>query len=146
MKVELIEKDSLIYQKALMLRYDLFFKEHNLPFEILKDENEDKSFHLAAFNEESLVGYSRLTRFSRDSFQISQMVVSSNFQGKGCGSQMLSKLIQLALGQGAKKISLNARKSAIGLYARQGFNCVGAYFFSKRTGVQHIQMVYHANT
>lgn len=146
MKIESIKRDHAIYKKALELRYELFFKGHDLPFNVLFDEKENASYHVAAFSDDDLIAYGRLSNLGRGEFQVSQLVVSPDFQRKGYGSQVLIKLMQLAEVKGAKSISLNARVSATGIYTKQGFKSVGATFKSKTTGIPHIQMVYHANT
>ncbi len=42
MNIGEIQKDELLYEKALELRYFMFFKEHNLSKDILNDEMEEK--------------------------------------------------------------------------------------------------------
>ena len=74
------------------------------------------------------------------------MVVSPMHQGQGFGTQLLSKLIQIAQKEGANTIMLNARITAVALYQKQGFKEIGKVYNSTSTNVLHIKMVYHANT
>jgi hypothetical protein len=48
MKIVKIQKSDALYKKAFDLRYLLFFKEHNLPKEIINDGKEDKIFMLSS--------------------------------------------------------------------------------------------------
>lgn len=145
MKIKEIDQNEQLYRDALSLRYQLFFKEHGLPNEILNDQLESKSTHVAISIKETLIAYGRLTEVAPQAFQISQIAVSTTFQKKGYGSQLLGHLIQLAKQKGAAWITLNARINALALYEKQGFNPVGEEYPSPVTGVYHIKMEYHVS-
>ncbi|MFT5717395.1 MAG: hypothetical protein ACI9T7_001586 [Oleiphilaceae bacterium] len=49
------------YQQALTLRYDLFFREPGLPKDILFDELEESSVHVAMVAENGLYMYGRIS-------------------------------------------------------------------------------------
>lgn len=136
----LINTDSELYRQATDLRYELFFEEHGLPKDILFDDKELSSKHIAISDDNTLIAYGRLSALNEDDFQISQMVVSSKYQSQGFGSELLSNLIRVAIINGAKSITLNARVTALGLYEKHGFIKNGSVFKSKSTGVPHIQM------
>jgi predicted GNAT family N-acyltransferase len=145
MNIGEIQKDDNLYKKALELRYSLFFKDHNLPEEILSDDKEDKSLHIAISQEKELIAYGRLFEISSNEFQISQMVVSPRYQSQGYGERLLIEIMRTAKNKGAKKIILNARTTAISLYEKIGFQKVGQIYSSQSTGVPHIKMVYPEN-
>jgi predicted GNAT family N-acyltransferase len=146
MKIGEIRNDGLLYEKALELRYFIFFKEHNLSNNILNDEMEERSIHIAISQDDELIAYGRLSALINEEFQISQMVVSPNYQSQGYGVKLLLVLMRTAKNRGAKTIVLNARTSAIGFYVKQGFQQVGQVYNSCSTGVPHIKMVHHTNT
>jgi len=146
MIIEEIQKDGMLYRKAFELRHMLFFAPHGLPREIVNDEAENKSTHMAISDDSKLIAYGRITELESGCFQISQMVVCPKFQSQGYGTQLLNAIVRIAKNKGAKKIVLNARTTAIGLYRKQGFREVGAVFNSDCTGVPHIKMVYNENT
>ena len=146
MNMGTIQKGDILYKKALELRYLLFFKEHNLPEEIINDEKEDKSIHFAISQENELIAYGRLFAINSKEFQISQMLVSPRYQRQGYGEKLLLEIMRTARNQGAKKIMLNARTTAINLYEKLGFKKVGLVYSSKSTGIPHIKMVYHEST
>ncbi len=146
MYISEIQKDELLYEKALELRYFIFFKEHNLSKDILNDEMEERSTHIAISQDGELIAYGRLFTNNSEEFQISQMVVSPNYQSQGYGVKLLLGLMRTAKNRGAKTIVLDARISAIGFYVKQGFQRVGQVYNSRSTGVPHIKMVHHTNT
>lgn len=146
MNIGEIRKEDELYKKALELRYLLFFKDHNLPKEIMNDEMEDKSTHIAISQESELIAYGRLSELNNKEFQISQMVVSPQHQSQGYGEKLLLETMKMAKNRGAKRILLNARTTAISLYKKLGFQQVGQVYSSRNTGVPHIKMVHYENT
>jgi predicted GNAT family N-acyltransferase len=146
MKISEISAQDDLYQEALELRYELFFKKHGLPKTILFDTLEEDSTHTVMTNESGLIAYGRLSEIESNEFTISQMVVRPTHQQKGYGSQLLVKIIQAALSKGAKKLTLEARLPAIPMYEKQGFMQNGNEYKSRSTGVPHINMVLYADT
>ena len=140
-----LEIGSEFYKEALELRYELFFKKHDLPRNILIDKNEKASEHIAIVSDELLIAYGRLTNLGEGTYQISQIVVKPQEQGKGYGAMILKELVDRAERLGCKKIILNARTTATKLYEKQGFTSSGNEFLSKSTGVPHVQMHYTPN-
>ncbi|MCY9803448.1 GNAT family N-acetyltransferase [Vibrio scophthalmi] len=140
--MELIHLDRTdeLYQEALNLRYDLFFRVPGLPQEIMFDDLESSSFHVAAVDNGLLCAYGRLSEESPRLFKISQMVVLPNMQGRGLGTRVLTKLIHEAFAKGAEEIYLNARLHAVSMYEKQGFEASGQTYVAKSTGVPHIKM------
>jgi len=146
MNIGEIRKGDTLYKKAFELRYLLFFKDHNLPKEIINDEKEDKSTHIAISKERELIAYGRLSELNDKEFQISQMVVSPAHQHQGYGMKLLLGIMQIAKNKGAKNIMLNARTTAVSFYKKIGFQQAGQVYSSKSTGVPHIKMVFHEIT
>ena len=61
LKIEQISTSNSFYDQALELRYELFFKEYDLPRGIEKDGLEAQSYHFTISDQASLIGYGRLT-------------------------------------------------------------------------------------
>ena len=139
--VEISSTDPL-YQAALRLRHELFFAAHGMPASVVQDAVESQSVHMAIADAGELIAYGRLTEVEPQSYQVSQMVVSPQYQSQGYGSRLLSSLVCHALRQGAREVFLNARLTATALYRKQGFLPQGEAFVSPRTGVEHIRMLY----
>ncbi|HEY9771008.1 MAG TPA: GNAT family N-acetyltransferase [Coleofasciculaceae cyanobacterium] len=138
--VELIAYGSREYQQACQLRYELFFAEHGLPWDVVLDEHHAEYFHAAILIQDYVVAYGQLVPHSSQIYQICQMVVKPNYQGQNLGRQILFTLIKIAKQEKAIAITLNARLTAVGFYQNLGFQTCGAQFPSTTTGVIHIQM------
>ena len=142
MKIHEIGKEDDFYQQARNLRYSLFFEAYDLPENILDDEKEPLSSHVAMSEGALLIGYGRLTRLDATTFQVSQMVIAPEHQSSGYGSMLLKELIERAVSSGARTVILNARATAARFYEKQGFTREGELFHSSSTGVPHVRMVY----
>jgi predicted GNAT family N-acyltransferase len=137
----LITTEDPIYKKVLSLRYTLFFREHQLPIDILFDEHESNSSHVVITKENCLIAYGRLSDLGEGELKISQVVVEPELQGRGYGKALLKKIIEIARVAGAKSIQLNARTTATKLYSELGFREEGGIYKSKSTNVPHIKMI-----
>lgn len=142
--IQLTNTDTL-YEEALDLRYELFFREPGLPRDILFDALEKDSVHIAAIHNGALCAYGRLSEESPRRFKISQMVVCPKRQGQGLGTRVLTQLIHIAIEMHAEEIYLNARLHAVSMYQKLGFEPSGDVFIATSTGVPHIQMVRRDN-
>jgi hypothetical protein len=121
------------------LRYENFFKDLNLPREIVSDSNEEESTHLVCINSERLLGYGRLT-IDQNISQISQVVVDPEARGQGIASEIISRLIKRAIENNSDKVYLNARLNAIDFYRKFDFKPVGEVFSSSKTTIPHQRM------
>ncbi|NJM95434.1 MAG: GNAT family N-acetyltransferase [Acaryochloridaceae cyanobacterium CSU_5_19] len=137
-----IKQGSPHYDQAAQLRFDLFYREHHIPFESIFDPLENQDIHVAAitYTGDRVISYGRLAQNNPFEFQIHQMVVQPEYQGQGWGTQLLNRLIELAQQKGARIILLNARISKVGFYEKFGFKAVDDVFPSPSTGIPHIRM------
>jgi predicted GNAT family N-acyltransferase len=141
-QLKFIEYGSEEYSQAAILRYQLFYQEHGIPFESIFDAQEEQDLHLAiiANSANRLLAYGRLGQHSLDEFQIYQMVVVPEYQGHGLGMRLLQGLLEAAIDVGANLVILNARVTKMQFYQKFGFQPVGEVFASLMTGVPHIKM------
>ncbi len=96
--LKLIEYGSDEYYQAAQLRYRLFYQNHDIPFESIFDEQEQRDLHVAIINpqEHHVLAYGRLAQNSSNEFQIYQMVVTPELQGQGLGAYILRALSEAA--------------------------------------------------
>jgi predicted GNAT family N-acyltransferase len=66
------------------------------------------------------------------------MVIASEAQGKGFGHRLLRDTESLLKARGFSEVELNARKTAIPFYEKQGYKGVGDFF--DRLGLPHLKM------
>ena len=138
--VKLIEYESWEYQQACKLRYRLFYADRNLSRLDVFSSEEKNYYHLAIAIEDLIVAYGQLVSQTNSIYLIKQMVVEPNYQKQNLGTQIVLKAIALAQEQGATKIVLNSRLSAVGFYQKLGFYTCGVKFPSPTTGIFHISM------
>ncbi len=138
----MIEYGSEEYRQAAQLRYQLFYQEHNVPFESIFDPQEPQDLHLAITTNQAnrLLAYGRLGQNSFNEFQIYQMVVVPEYQGHGLGMRLLQALVEAAIEREANLVILNARVAKMHFYQKFGFKSAGEVFASSMTGVPHIKM------
>jgi predicted GNAT family N-acyltransferase len=140
-RLEWITIPSPEYQQACLLRYQLFYQVHGLPFEIALDRGQPEDDHAAILTvDRTVLAYGRLSQVDSDTYQIFQIVVTPTAQGQGLGRQILQALIDQAECLGARHICLEARTTQLGFYRKLGFTEFGEIFPSSTTGVPHIQM------
>jgi predicted GNAT family N-acyltransferase len=140
MDMRFVEHGSHEWLEAREIRYALFFQPHGLAPNIMDDEHEVHASHVAAVNVDTVVGYGRLFKLRQGEFMISQMVVLPVYQRSGIGRMILQTLIRRAVDQGAASIELEARLSAVGFYAKEGFHRCGEVVPSIKTGLPHVRM------
>jgi predicted GNAT family N-acyltransferase len=138
--IKAIKYNSQEFQQACQLRYELFFAEHHLPWDIVQDQRQKDYFHAAILKQNLVVAYGQLVPQDNRIYQICQMVVEPDYQGQNYGSSILYFLIEKAQQEGAIALTLNARLSAVGFYQKFGFQTQRAQFPSSTTGIPHITM------
>lgn len=137
-----ITEDSDLYREALDLRYDLFFKDFDLPKSVTADDLEPVSTHMALAENENLLAYGRLSPLEPGIYRISQIVVYPEYRRKGFASRIVSELTRLGRDLGANKVILNSQVSVLPLYRQLGFREFGGQYEVKLTGVLHQKMAY----
>ena len=142
MNIEEITVDHLLYEKALDLRYELFFKGFNLPKSVTADELESDSMHVVLSNGTQLLSYGRLSPLGSGTYRISQIVVPEKYRRNGYATIVVKQLIDLAKQLNASTVQLNSQVSVTELYNKIGFQPVGKAYKVKLTGVEHVKMVH----
>lgn len=127
--------DPVTLEIVFAIRRKVFVVEQNCPPE-LEWEFEDESVHfLATFNGKP-AGACRW-RKTDDGYKLERFAVLVDFRKQGIG-QALVKAVLLDLPSGAAPIYLNAQLQAMPLYAKFGFEKVGAEF--EEAGIRHFKM------
>ena len=130
---------ELEWNKYFKFRWEMLRKPLGMSKETLKDELEDESHHLIAFDEQKkVIGSGRLHFNNNREGQIRYMAVSNTIQRKGLGSAIVSELEAIAREKGIEEMVLNARENAISFYLSMGYKETGPY--ESDTGIPHITM------
>ena len=138
MAVKLIDHGSGDYRQMVNLRLLLLRKPLGLSFaqEELDKENED--ILIGCFEDDKLEGCCLLTKVDAKTLRLRQMAVVSGLQGKGIGKVLTQFAENIARDRGYKKITMHARKTAIGFYEKLGYKKSGDEF--KEVTIPHYVM------
>lgn len=108
------------------LRYEVMSKPSGYPKNTVHEEKDSESFHVAAFNNNEIIGVGRLHYDDNDLSvgYVRFMAVAVDQRSKGIGSAVLSEIEKIAKTNGSKKIKLKARETAIKFYEKNGYEVV----------------------
>ena len=104
-----------------------------------RDSLEDTAFHIAAYDEQSIIGVGRLHMETDGTARIRYMAVHPDYWHKGIGRSILRKLEQFAHDHQVRVCWLNARESAVEFYKKNGYVTCGACK-SELSSVHHARM------
>lgn len=128
MALKIITHGSKDYQKMVEMRYAILRKPLGLSFADDELAREKEDTLIGCFEEDKLEGCCLLTKQDKDTVKLRQMAVTSGLQGKGIGRVLLSFAENIARDKGFKKITMHARKNAVGFYEKLGYSVVGNEF------------------
>lgn len=100
--------------------------------------NERNQLHFGLFDGGRLVACVIAVVLSPTRAKIRQMAVRPDYQGKGCGRQVMVDLEARLTANGITHFSMHARMSAVGFYERLGYSKVGEEF--TEVGLPHVRM------
>jgi predicted GNAT family N-acyltransferase len=107
----------------------------------LYDENRDaekNDIHVGAFHDNQLVGVLILTRLAADSVKMRQVAVDEPMQSMKVGTQLVRFAEEFSKNKGYAVMVLNARKTVVGFYEKQGYEKVGEEFLE--INIPHFKM------
>jgi predicted GNAT family N-acyltransferase len=117
------------------IRYDVFVREQGVPEALEWDGRDTACRHVVANDEKGAgIGCGRLLPDGA----IGRLAVERAWRGRGVGSAILSRLVDIARNTGFERVVLNARTDAEAFYARRGFAAAGAEF--TEAGIRHRKM------
>jgi predicted GNAT family N-acyltransferase len=133
-----IPHGSAKYAAAVNLRRAILRTPLGLDFTSTQLSAEASDIHLAAFENDSLVGTVVLTPYDDKTMKLRQMAVDPDVQGKGIGLQLLAAAEAQTLTTGKAHITLAARVTAQDFYTCNGYVAVGDVF--EEVTIPHILM------
>ncbi len=128
MGLKQIDYGTKEYQQLLELRYTILREPLGLGFNEAELQKEKDYLHIAAFEDDELLGGCMLIQVANDTLQLRQMAVKDNLQRKGVGASIIGFAETLSKDKGYKKIMMHARDSAIGFYEKFGYVSKGDAF------------------
>jgi predicted GNAT family N-acyltransferase len=117
------------------VRRDVFVREQGVPEALEWDGRDAVCRHVVANDDKgAAIGCGRLLPDGG----IGRLAVERAWRGRGVGSAILSRLVDIASNTGFERVVLNARTDAAAFYARRGFAAAGPEF--TEAGIRHLRM------
>lgn len=92
-------------------------------------EKEKDDVLMGAFEDDDrLLGCCLLTKMDPSTMRLRQMAVPNSMQGKGIGRALMIFAENIARDLGYKKLTMHARKTALGFYQKLGYQVAGSEF------------------
>lgn len=121
MALKFIDYGTEEYTQMIDLRMQILRAPLGLSFTKEDLEKEQKDILLGCFDEEKLEGCCLLTEIESGTVKLRQMAVLDGLQGKGIGRALMNFAENVARDAGYKKLTMHARKSALGFYEKLGY-------------------------
>ncbi len=121
MPIKVIDHNSAAYYDVVALRYELLRKPLGLIFTEEELAGEHQNIHIAAYEDDELLGTCMLTPDKEGCIQLRQMAVLAGLQGKGIGRSIIRFAENISRDQGFQKLYMNARKNVVDFYKKNGY-------------------------
>lgn len=121
MALKIIDHGSKEYRQMIDLRYQILRKPLGLTFTEADLAAEKDDILLGCYEDDSLEACCVLTKTEPGTVRLRQMAVSSGLQGKGIGRVLMVFAENIARDHGFKRLTMHARKSAVGFYEKNGY-------------------------
>lgn len=128
MALKIIDHGTVEYRQMLKLRDDILRKPLGLTFTNDELEKEKHNLHIAAYEDDQMLGCCMLVEEEPHTVRLRQMAVLNDLQGKGIGKALMQFAENLARDRGYKRITMHARKNALGFYEKMGYRKIGKEF------------------
>ena len=128
MALKIIDWGSDDYDKVLKLREEVLRKPLGLHFSDEELQKEKANMHMGAYEDDRMLGCCMLVQEDDETVRLRQMAVVNDVQGKGIGRALMQFAENLARDRGYKKITMHARKNAVGFYEKLGYKKRGEEF------------------
>lgn len=128
MALKIIDHGTKEYRQMVKLRDDILRKPLGLSFSPDELEKEKNNLMMGAYEDEQILGCCMLVEEAPETVRLRQMAVINDLQGKGIGKALMQFAENLARDRGYKRITMHARKNALGFYEKMGYRKVGTEF------------------
>ena len=128
MALKIIDHGTPEYRQMVKLRDDILRKPLGLYFSHEELEREKDNLLIGAFEDDEMLGCCMLVQEEPETVRLRQMAVLNDIQGKGVGRALMQFAENLARDRGFKKITMHARKNAMGFYEKMGYKKISEEF------------------
>jgi predicted GNAT family N-acyltransferase len=140
MNFKIIEYQTDEYQEMLALRTKILREPLGLTFtqEDMEKDKDDFLLAIRSSDNQRIVACCILAPLDNKIGKLRQMAVSDTVQKCGLGTAMLAFAEYVATKEGFEKITLHARKVAVGFYKKYSYKIIGDEF--EEVGIPHYEM------
>lgn len=138
MALKIIDHGTPEYREMVRLRNEILRRPLGMNFDETELENEKQNLHIAAYEDDQMLGCCMLVEDGPQTVRLRQMAVINDLQGKGVGRALMQFAENLARDRGYRKITMHARKNAIGFYEKMGYKVIGEEF--EEITIPHVVM------
>lgn len=129
MKFCIVPHGDILYEEALALRYLVMRQPLGLSFTPEEVHEDIRDTHIVGLDENGKVlACAILTWLAPNVAKMRQVVIAPELQGKGYGTSLVKYFEELVKEEGAEKIVLHARETAVPFYLKLGYQVVGDPF------------------
>ncbi len=128
MALKIIDWGTDDYQQILALRNEVLRKPLGLQFSDNELQQEKGHMHMGAYEDGRMLGCCMLVEEGEKTVRLRQMAVVNDKQGAGIGRALMQFAENLARDRGYKRLTMHARKNALGFYEKMGYKKVGDEF------------------
>lgn len=138
LSLHLIPHGSPEYEETVALRDEILRRPLGLHFTPETLGAESRDFHLACYDNGSLVGCLILSPTDGTAIKMRQVAVADQVQGQGVGRAMVERSEEIARSHGFGEMVLHARETAVPFYERLGYERIGERF--EEVSIPHWKM------
>jgi ribosomal protein S18 acetylase RimI-like enzyme len=128
MALKILDHGTPEYQQMVKLREDILRRPLGMSFSADELDKEKDNLLMAAYEDDQMLGCCMLVEEAPGTVRLRQMAVVNDLQGKGIGKALMQFAENLARDRGFRKITMHARKNAIGFYEKMGYRKIGEEF------------------
>ena len=121
MALKLIDHGSEEYREMVELRYQILRKPLDLGFTEADLEAEKDDILIGVYDDDKIEACCILTKTDPRTVRLRQMAVGAGLQGKGIGRALMTFAENIARDHGYRRLTMHARKSALGFYEKSGY-------------------------
>lgn len=128
MALKILDHGTPEYQQMVKLREDILRRPLGMSFSADELDKEKDNLLMAAYEDDQMLGCCMLVEEEPGTVRLRQMAVVNDLQGKGIGKALMQFAENLARDRGFRKITMHARKNAVGFYEKMGYRKIGDEF------------------
>jgi len=138
MKIRIIAHSSNEYEQMISLRVTQLLEPIGVPASYIDREKEKNDLLIGAFENEEIIGCCVLTPKDKNTIQLRQMTVRSDYRGKKIGAAIIEYAEKVAGEHNFSLLMMHARNPVIEFYKKCGYEIEGEEFFE--VGIGHHKM------